>query len=294
MSAVVTLLPVPTGAKPEVGSIVKLQVFIEGTVGSPGDGWEVVTQSPALWLPSGGVTLSTTSVRSLPAEGNVTKLVLEGMVHQPGPVTVGPFQVRNQVTKNEIDVPYSVISGTNVSAGTKPPQEPPWIQGPVRFGGWNWLTLGALIAVLAAVVAVLGRWGYRRIYAHLNRNLTYTERALNDLANLQKYMRSKQPVPQEEWKKFSFELAGVLRRYSNENFKIDSVDMTDREFLHDLGSHPNAMQFVHLLATILGTITEVRYGRKALDASVIPGLLLDSKKFVESTSLQYREAAKKR
>jgi hypothetical protein len=51
---------------------------------------------------------------------------------------------------------------------------------------------------------------------------------------------------------------------------------------------------VHLLATILGTITEVRYGRKALDASVIPGLLLDSKKFVESTSLQYREAAKKR
>jgi hypothetical protein len=70
--------------------------------------------------------------------------------------------------------------------------------------------------------------------------------------------------------------------------------MTDREFLHELRSHSAATPFVHLLATILGTITEVRYGRKALDASVIPGLLLDSKKFVESTTHDNREDAKKK
>jgi hypothetical protein len=294
MSVAVTLLPSVSGAKPGVGDIVKLQVFIDSQVGSPGDGWEVVTQSPALWMPAGGVTLSTTSIRTLPAEGSSTKLQLEAMVHQPGPVTVGAFQLRDQVTKTEIDVPYSVVSGTDVAAGTKPAQEPPWIQGPVRFGGWDWVSLGCLIALFATIIAVVGRWAYRRIYAHLNRNLTYTERALNDLANLQKYMRSKQPVPQEEWKKFSFELAGILRRYSDINFKMDSIDMTDREFLHELRSHSTATPFVHLLATILGTITEVRYGRKALDASVIPGLLLDSKKFVESTTHDNREDAKKK
>jgi hypothetical protein len=294
MSVAVTLLPSASGAKPGVGDIVKLQVFIDSPVGSPGDGWEVVTQSPALWMPAGGVTLSTTSIRTLPSEGSSTKLQLEAMVHQPGPVTVGAFQLRDQVTKTEIDVPYSVVSGTDVTAGTKPKQEPPWVMGPVRFGGWDWVALSLLIALLAAFLAIVGRWAYRRIYAHLNRNLTYTERALNDLANLQKYMRSKQPVPQEEWKKFSFELAGVLRRYSDLNFKIDSIDMTDREFLHELRSHSAATPFVHLLATILGTITEVRYGRKALDASVIPGLLLDSKKFVESTTRDNREDAKKK
>ena len=41
-------------------------------------------------------------------------------------------------------------------------------------------------------------------------------------------------------------------------------------------------------AGILGRITEVRYGRKELDASVVPGLLLDAKKFVESTSTDAR------
>ena len=107
-------------------------------------------------------------------------------------------------------------------------------------------------------------------------------------------MRSKQPLPLEEWKKFSFELAGVLRRYSDENFKMDSGDMTDREFLHELGTHSGAAPYVHLLATILGTITEVRYGRKALDASLIPGLLLDSKKFVESTTTQVSEEEAKK
>lgn len=294
MNVAVTLIPAAGGAKPAVGDIVKLQVFVDEKIGSPGDGWEVVSATPTLWMPVGGVTVSTMSVRPLPSEGNSTKLELEAMVHQPGPITVAGFQLRDQVTKTEIEVPYSMVLGTDVAAGTKPKEEPPWVHGAVRFGGWDWLALAILGAVLLGLGATLGRFLWRRLHAHLNRNLTYTERALGALSNLQKYMRSKQPIPLEEWKKFSFELAGVLRRFSDENFKMDSGDMTDREFLQELGAHNAAAPFVHLLAEILGTITEVRYGRKALDASLIPGLLLDSKKFVESTSVEKREEGKKR
>lgn len=294
MNVVVTLAPGSANAKPEVGDIVKLQVFLDEKVGDPGDGWEVVAPPGTLWLPAGGVTVSTASVRAQPADGNATKLVLEAMVHQPGPVTLGPLQLLDQVTKTTVDVPYSAVTGTDVVAGTKPKEEPPWILGPVRFGGWDWVSLGILLAVIAALAATLGRYLYLRLQKHLNRNMTYTERALNELHNLQKYMRSKQPVPQEEWKKFSFELAGVLRQYSDANFRMDSGDMTDREFLHELSAHSAAGSHVHILAQILGTITEVRYGRKALDASVIPGLLLDARKFVESTSVETKQEAAKR
>ena len=273
-----------SGASPEVGDVVKLQVFVDEKIGSPSDGWEIDAPPNAAWIPAGGVTVSVASVRALPAEGNTTKLEIEAMVHQPGPVIVGPLRLRDQVTKAEIDVPPTTVVGAEAAAGAKPPQEPPWILGPVAFGGWEWATIGIFVAVLLALLGVLGRWIWLRLQAHLNRNLTYTERALGDLANLQKYMRTKKPLPLEEWKKFSFELAGVLRTYSDANFSMDSADMTDREFLEDLRAREGAAQSVHLLAQILGTITEVRYGRKELDASVVPGLLLDSRKFVETTT----------
>ena len=206
---------------------------------------------------------------------------------------MGPFTLRNQVTKEEYEVPFTVISESSAEAGTQPKEEPPWIHGAVSFGGWDWVSLGVLMAALLAVLLVSGRIAWKRLQKHLSRNFTYTERALHDLANLQKYMRSQKPLPLEEWKKFSFELAGILRKYSDRNFQLNSVDMTDREFLEELHGHREATSQVRLLADILGTITEVRYGRKALDASVIPGLLLDSKKFVESTSREKKEESRK-
>jgi hypothetical protein len=289
MNVAVTLAPGQTTAKPEVGDVVKLLVFLDEKVGNQGDGWEIDAPSGTSWLPAGSVTVSVNSVRGQAADGNATKLTVDALVHQPGALTVGPFKLRDQVTKTEIDVPPTAVSNTEIAAGTKPKEEPPWILGPVRFGGWDWVALGILLAILAALAATLGRWAYRRLQAHLSRNLTNTERALGALTNLQKYMRSKKALPQEEWKKFSFELAGVLRRYSDVNFRMNTVDMTDREFLHELGAHPGAAPHVHLLAQILGTITEVRYGKKALDASLIPGLLLDSRKFVENTTTDGQE-----
>ena len=289
MTAVVTLAPGEGGRKPEVGDIVKFQVFIDQRVGAAGDGWEIASENGAAWVPAGSVTASAASVRAVPSDGNSTKVEIEALVHQPGPLIVGPFTLRNQVTKEELEVPANQILGTEISATATPPKEPPWVMGGTPFGAWDWLRIAILLAVLLAIGALAVRYGLRRLREHLTRNLTDTERALNALANLQKYARSKKPLQLDEWKKFSFELAGILRRYSDSNFRMDSRDMTDREFLQEMRSRQHAAPFVNLIGGILATITEVRYGRKELDTSVVPGLLLDARKFVESTSVDPKQ-----
>ena len=214
------------------------------------------------------------------------------MVHQPGPLYVGQFTLRNQVSKAELVVPETQLSQTQVAATAQPSTPPQWLMPPVKFGGWNWVTVGIAALILLAALTALGRLLWIRLQAHLTKNLTNTERALNEIANLQKYARSKKPLLLEEWKKFSFELAGILRKYADNNFQFDSSDMTDREFLYALGSQPRAKEQVPVISHILETITEVRYGRKELDASVVPVLLLDARKFVEGTSVEREEAKK--
>jgi hypothetical protein len=293
MNVVVNLAPDSAGKKPDVGEVLKLQIFIDEKIGSPGDGWEIDAPQGTLWQPAGSVTASVMSVRSQPADGNATKLEFEAMVHQPGPLFVGPLLVRNQVTKAEVEVPQVNVGSIETFAGEKPKEEPPWLQPSVGFGGWDWTLLGLLLAVFFALALVGVRIFLRKLRSHLERNLTNTERALHALANLQKYARAKKPLQLEEWKKFSFELAGILRKYADINFHMDTRDMTDRELLVELRTHSTAAPQVNLLGNILGTITEVRYGRKELDASVVPGLLLDSRKFVETTSLETRKEEKR-
>lgn len=291
---VVTLAPEFSGRKLEIGDIVKAHVFVDQKVGASGDGWEIATAQGEAWVAAGGLTVSAASVRPLPSDGNSMKFEIEGMVHQPGPLWVGPLVLRNQVTKDELEVPQMKVTEEAISEGTKPPEEPPWVLGGTPFGSWDWLLIAAILGALLVAGGFAARRGLRRLQEHLSRNLTHTERALHALANLQKYARSKRPLQLDEWKKFSFELAGILRKFSDENFRMDSRDMTDREFLQELRARQNAAAFVNLIGGILATITEVRYGRKELDTSVVPGLLLDARKFVESTSVEPRqnEAAK--
>jgi hypothetical protein len=139
--------------------------------------------------------------------------------------------------------------------------------------------------VLGLLVAIglffLGRWIYRRLLK--TKIIDYRSRTIAALQNLQKYSRGKGPLKQEEWKKFSFELAGIMRKYCDENFHFDSSDLTDREFLRELRFHATNEQAVDSLAKILSTIDEVRYGKKELDLQVIPQLLLESRKFVDQT-----------
>ena len=294
MNVAISLPAESAAKKPSVGDILKVNIFIDQKIGNPGDGWEIVSDQAAAWVPAGGVTASAASLKVIPSDGNTTKFEFEAMIHQPGALVIGPLQIRNQVSKEDVDVPATSITGSEVEAGTKPAEEPPWLYSSMPFGGWDWVTIGILLGILAALGAVLARYAWKRLRENLTRHLTHTERALHALANLQKYARSKKPLQLEEWKKFSFELAGILRKFSDENFKIDSRDMTDREFLQGLKLQAKATPWVNLIGGILATITEVRYGRKELDASVVPGLLLDARKFVESTAIDPNEGSAKK
>lgn len=294
MNAVVTLAPGQDAQKTGIGEIIRLQVFIDQKIGAAGDGWELVSDTGASWVPAGSVTASAASVKLVPSDGNSTKLELDAMVHGQGALVVGPFTLRDQVTKDEVPVQASQVAGVQVTEAAKQqPNEPDWVLGGSPFGAWDWLVIACILAIVLVLGGLAASFGLRRLREHLTRNLTNTERALHALANMQRYARSKKPLQLDEWKKFSFELAGILRKYSDENFRIDSRDMTDREFLHELRARQSAAPFLNLIGGILATITEVRYGRKELDASVVPGLLLDARKFVESTSVeQKKEAAK--
>jgi len=260
---------------PQVGDFVTVEILVDERVGSPSDEWKV--KSNAKWLPSGGITLSLPSLRVIPSEGN-TKLALDGIVHQPGALSTGELTLQHIPSGQEVKVAPGSLSAEVAQVEKK---ENPWVLPAVPFGGWNYFLLALLGAVLLAGLIFLVRKLLARVARRRRKN--HRDRALASLQTLQKYARSKKGMQQEEWKKFSFELTGIIRKFSDENFKIDTSDMTDREFLAELRMQPKARSQVDSLSRVLSTIDEVRYGKKALDVTHVPDLLLETRKFVETT-----------
>lgn len=283
-------IPSTVQGNPQVGDILPLEILLDNTVGQLTDGWKIKEAGSNAWYTSGSLTLSTASLHPVQADGNHTKLTLNAMVNQPGPLKTADFTLVHGPSGTEVPVAAATLTqSAQPVAQSKTP--PPWTLPAIPFGGWNTALILFLAALLAAAVA-LGLW---RLWLRLKpkqKSLNPKEQALQELQDLQKYARAKTALKQEEWKKFSFALAGIIRRYSDTNFQIDSSDMTDREFLAELRRLPKARENVDSLAALLATIDEVRYGKKDLDTTVVPGLLLDSRKFVEQTFLGAEEEKK--
>lgn len=295
MNIALSLAPEFQNAKLQLGDFIRIQIFADEKIGNPGDRWTIEAPAGASWLPSGSLTIALDSPKSLPADGNATKIEIAGLLHQPGPLALGGFVLRNESTNQEITVNESVVTGADTPAPAQAQakqEEASWYLAPVEFGGWNWPLIVILALVLAAGLFFGGKKLIQKFPGHQRKNLTHTQMALNALANLQKFAKSKKGLQQEEWKKFSFELADILRKYCDANWQIDTSDKTDRELQEELRLHSTAAPFVDQLGGILTTITEVRYGRKELDTSVVPGLLLDARKFVENTTAKPAEGDK--
>jgi hypothetical protein len=289
MNAVLSWPNQSAATSAKVGDLLTLEVVVDGKVGSPGDRWTLAEKQD--WLPSGSFTILADSLHASAGDGNLTKISLDAVVHQAGALQAGPFTLRHEPSGQEIEVPLTNLGNTEQLTV---PQEPPnWLLPAMPFGGWN-LPLLLILGVLVLTALALGTYRlWARIVRRMRRKRSHKEVALQNLGFLQKFARAKKPLQQEEWKKFSFELAGILRKYSDENFRFDSSDMTDREFLAELRLHSAARNQVDTLAQILATIDEVRYGKKELDSTVVPGLLLDSRRFVETTYVAPTEEAKK-
>lgn len=291
MNGYLTLAPESRDPAPQLGDLVGIEILIEEKIGAPGDGWRVKTPGEQKWLSVGSVTLSTDTLRTIPSDGNGLKLLGEALVHQPGPLATSDFILIHQPSGREVVVVAKELSVEVAGPAEGETKEASWYLPPVAFGGWNYFLLALLFAILIALGALAFRRFGQRIKAR--RKLNHRDGALQALQGLQKFARSKKALQQEEWKKFSFELAGIIRKYSDENFHLDSSDMTDREFLAELRLNGKARPLVDSLATILSTIDEVRYGRKGLEATDVPGLLLESRKFFEQ-AYQPKEGEEKK
>ncbi len=266
----------------KVGDLVPLEITLDEKIGSPGDKWILVSTDTQGWMPSGTFTIALDSLELLPGDGNITQLKLEATLHEGGSLHAGPFSIRHETSGQEFVIPQTQLGETEVQAVQSDPAAP-WTLPAVAFGGWNVLLLVLLGLVLAGLFGLLGRFIWRKYRARAERKRTHKYVALQALRALQKFARAKKPPEQEEWKKFSFELASILRKFSDQNFHFDSSDMTDREYLSELRLRLSAKDQVDTVAAILAKIDEVRYGKKTLDLTVVPGLLLDAQKFVETT-----------
>ncbi len=269
--------------KPQVGDFIQVEILLDEKIGNEGDTWVLLPENQS-WIASGSLTLAATSLQ--PISGANTKFTLRALIHQPGSVHSGEVLLQHKPSGKEIKIPAANLSLEIQTESKEEASEPPWLLPTVPFGGWNVF----LLSILGILFCVALFFGIRALLKKVaaRRKLDHKQRAILALQALTKFAKSQKTLQQHEWKKFSFELAGILRKFSDENFLIDSSDMTDREFLSALRLQAKAHGQVDSLAHILSTIDEVRYGKKALDATVVPGLLLESKQFIEHT-FQSRE-----
>lgn len=294
MSVVANLAPGFSSKEAKIGDAVKIEVVIDELVGAVGDRWKI-TDTNSKWVVSGNLVIDSGSIFSIPAESSLTKLELNGIIHSPGEASIGQLKFIHEKTLKEFSLSETTFSALSVAQKPAEEQaEPVWYMPTISIGGWNYFLIGIFSIVFLSVLS----FGIYKLVLRLRRGfdikLNHKERALKGLELLQPYGKPGKILRQEDWKKFSFDLASVLRKYTDSNFQFNSSDMTDREFLYELSRMEKAAQYVEVLRKILSTIDEVRYGKKDLDISIVPGLLVDSKQYVESTFIDHEKPETKK
>lgn len=282
MNAVVSLAPGQADKKLTVGEETTVQVLIDEKIGAVADKWTLPKAGEKRWLQSGGIAADAGSLKGLPTDGAFTKLEFRAIVTGKGEIGVGEMTVRHEPSGREFSLSGQLSQGAGLYK--EGAEQVPWTLPTLPIGGWNYWAIGGL-AFLSLIVAffairfALNRAGLNPL-AHVP---DPKEKALQDLEALRQYGKKKGEIKLEDWKKFSFELAGILRRYSDANFGIASLDLTDREFLSELGRNARGAKFVKPVAAILSLIDEVRYGTKELEQSLVPTLIDSASAYVKES-----------
>lgn len=280
MNAVVGISPDQADKKFVIGDSAKIQILIDEKVGENSDVWSFTQNTNGKrWISLGGFVVDTETLKVLPADGKITKLEFRAIVHAKGVADLGNTSIKHNASGKEFPLSGKIL--TDVTAYKEEVKEVPWTLPTIPVGGWNTPVIIALVLILLAAIFALIRYLLRKYNINpLARTLTPKEKALQDLEALQFYAKKKTTLKLDDWKKFSFELASILRKFSDQNFNIESAELTDREFLDVLRTHAKGQHHVSSVASILSLIDEVRYGTKELDAPLVPSLIQSAKRYV--------------
>jgi hypothetical protein len=281
MKAVVGLAKTNAENSFSVGDIVELQILIDKKIGEASDEWKFQNKT-SRWFSSGGFSIDSASLKLMPSEATLTKLEFKAIIHNRGSASLEDLSIIHVASGKEFPLSGQILQ--NVAAYKENEEAPPWILPTIPIGGWNYWTVSLAVIFLLVVIfftlrVLLKKLGLQKI----GPALTPKEKALKDLDALYFFAKKKNTLSLDDWKKFSFELASILRKYSDKNFEIKSIDLTDREFLAEISAHPKGKRHTPAVANILSTIDEVRYGTKELEVILIPSLIQSAKKYVEDS-----------
>jgi len=262
------------GKSLQVGDLVRLELLIEESLESQ----TLAPSDPnAAWIDSGSFTIELSKWTRTPSDSG-TKYVGTALINKPGKLTSEAFVLLDPATNKEIQIEGQDFS-QEIANPIQGEEKPQWILPPLPFGSWNYITIGLAILIALSLLAFLVWAVLKKRSGKAKKN--HREIAMKALQELQKQGKWKQGMQQAEWKRFSFSLASLLRKFLEENYQADFSDLTDRELISELRLRPKAKGNIEILTYILSTIDEVRYGKKDLDSTLVPGLLGEASKYIE-------------
>ena len=263
------------GKNLQLGDLVRLELLLEEKLEANS---LAPTDPNVKWIDSGSFTLDLGKWTKVASDSG-TKYSIAALVSKPGKLHTEAFLLLDPIGQGEISVEGADFS-LEIASPIKGEEKPQWVLPPLPFGSWDYVSISLFLLLLLSLLG-MGVWFFFR-KKNSKKKKNHRDVALKGLQDLQKQGKWKQGIQQAEWKKFSFSLAGILRKYLEENFQSDFADLTDRELLMELRLRPKSKGTIETLTNILSTIDEVRYGKKDLDSTLVPGLLGEASKYIEA------------
>lgn len=288
MSVIVGLSPEFSSKELTVGDTIVVQVlFSEKVSATPAD-WSIVGAPVNGWMLAGGVAFDPKLIVYPDPAEPLSKISIPAVIVKSGKV---PFEGIVLKNKNAVeDIPLQGILSDKVRQLVDSKKEDfHWLYPYVEYGACNdWIWFASIFVISGGILAYY-LWKRKNALLTAIQRDPY-KRADSVLKDLYRY--TKLPSNQENWKKFSYALAGTVRKFIDHRFSQNTSERTDLEFLSSLRENPDGgADVADKAGAILREIEEVRYGQTTLSPQFFTSLLERSQELLNE-SIQISEAKK--
>ena len=285
---IVGLTPEFASKELTVGDLVQVQIlFSDKMEAGPAD-WEFLPYDGSTWIVANGVAFDPKNVLASDPSDALTKITIPAIVLKPGKLVFSDVTLKYKKSGQEFPLNGSLNDQSKQFVEAK--EDPFFWQYPfLEYGAcrdWLWIS-GLLLFVLLTIAYLVWK---RNRDKRFGRTKNPFEKAHDSLKELEKYKNL--PGTQENWKKFSFSLAGTIRLFLDHRFNTHSADLTDREFYEKLrGFAEGGPGAAEASSKILRELEEVRYGQANLSPQTYDNVLSKSQ-ILLAESIAYVEKLK--